>query len=148
MEKFNKKEYDLNFRKEALKEKKKAQFNTDLDYNTKQDIDEFLKQNNLSKAEFIKKNYKLSVLKQKVKEIILKYRIRHEFPFPPNLNDGKKENFNNGIIVYSYTFPVLNDEKMLVLRVEFNDEIIYYGVVNYNRSLQILEEIEKLDTSF
>ena len=37
---------------------------------------------------------------------------------------------------------------MLVLRIEFKDEILYYGVVNYNRSPQILEEIEKLDTFF
>ena len=37
---------------------------------------------------------------------------------------------------------------MLVLRIEFKDEILYYGVVNYNRSPQILEEIEKLKHIF
>lgn len=49
-----KKEYDINYRKKAMSEKKKAQFNTDLDYKDKQELDLLLKEKGLSKAEFIR----------------------------------------------------------------------------------------------
>lgn len=69
---------------------------------------------------------------------------------PPslNLNNGKKNCLNNGIVVYSYTFSVLGNEKMLILRVEINNEILYYGTVVYRYGNQIINEIEKIETSF
>lgn len=54
MDKFDKHKYNLNFRKQAMKEKKKAQFNTDLDYNEKIELDELLKNIGMSKADFIR----------------------------------------------------------------------------------------------
>lgn len=143
---FNQKEYIKEYQKENYK-----QFKTKLKPDEMEEVNHFLKDNNMNKREFVLKASKLikiDNLKKQVKEIILKYHISNEFSFPPKLSNGKKKNLNNGIVVYSYTFPVLESEKMLVLRIEFNNEILYYGVVNYNRILQILEEIEKLDTSF
>lgn len=140
---FDQKEYIKEYNKTNYK-----QFKAELPKEKKEQIDIFLKENNLSKAEFIRINYMLSVLKKEVKEIIQKYHINNEFSLPPNLSNGKENKLNNGIVVYSYTFPVLNDDKMLVLRIEFNNETLYYGVANYNHSPQILKEIEKIDTSF
>ena len=143
---FNQKEYIKEYQKENYK-----QFKTKLKPSEMEEVNQFLQDNNMNKREFVLKASKLikiDNLKKQVKEIILKYHISNEFSFPPKLSNGKKKNLNNGIVVYSYTFPVLESEKMLVLRIEFNNEILYYGVVNYNRILQILEEIERLDTLF
>lgn len=138
--------YKNEFEKENYK-----QFKTKLKPNEMEEVNRFLKKNNMNKREFVLKGcelIKIDNLKKEAKEIILKYRINNEFIEKPNLGEGKKEVLKNGIVIYSYTFPTLNNEKMLVLRIEFKDEILYYGVVNYNRSPQILEEIEKLDTFF
>lgn len=143
---FNQKEYIQNYDKEHY-----GKFAAKLKKAELEKVNQFLKDNNVNKREFVLKAselIKIDNLKKQVKEIILKYHISNEFSFPPKLSNGKKKNLNNGIVVYSYTFPVLESEKMLVLRIEFNNEILYYGVVNYNRILQILEEIERLDTSF
>lgn len=53
MEKFNKKEYDINYRKEQLKKKVKAQFNTDLFYDEKVELDKLLADLGMTKREFI-----------------------------------------------------------------------------------------------
>lgn len=53
MEKFNKTEYDVNYRKEQLKKKVKAQFNTDLFYNEKVELDKLLSDLGMTKREFI-----------------------------------------------------------------------------------------------
>ncbi len=53
MEKFNKQEYDVNYRKEQFERKEKAQFNTDLYYEEKLEIDELLKKAKITKREFI-----------------------------------------------------------------------------------------------
>lgn len=143
---FNQKEYIKEYQKENYK-----QFKTKLKPDEMEEVNRFLEKNNMNKREFVLKGcelMKMNNLKKEMKEIILKYHINTEFTKNPNLGEGKMKNLDNGIVVHSYTLPVLNNEMMLVLRVEFNNEILYYGVVNYDRSPQILEEIEKLDTSF
>ena len=135
--------YKNDFDKENYK-----QFKAKLKPNEMEEINEFLEKNNMNKREFVKDAYKMSVLKKEIKNIVSKFQLDYEMPASLKLSNGKRKHLDNGIAIYSYTFPVLNDEKMLVLRIEFNDEILYYGVVNYNRSPQILEEIEKIDTSF
>lgn len=140
---FNQKEYIKEYQKENYK-----QFKTKLKPSEMEEINEFLEKNNMNKREFVKDAYKMSVLKKEIKNIVSKFQLDYEMPASLKLSNGKRKHLDNGIAIYSYTFPVLNDEKMLVLRIEFNDEILYYGVVNYNRSPQILEEIEKIDTSF
>ena len=55
METFNKTEYNTEYRKKALKEKKKAQFNTDLFYEEKQELEELLESLGMTKASFIRK---------------------------------------------------------------------------------------------
>lgn len=73
MEKFNKKEYNVNYRKEQLKRKVKAQFNTDLFYNEKVELDKLLSDLGMTKREFIleaKKNFERKREKmEKLKEI-------------------------------------------------------------------------------
>lgn len=55
MEKFDKKEYNVNYRKQQLKRKVKAQFNTDLFYNEKVELDKLLSDLGMTKREFILK---------------------------------------------------------------------------------------------
>ncbi len=47
--KFNKKEYDMKFRKE-----KKKQFNVDLDISVYEELEELLKRKNITKAQFLR----------------------------------------------------------------------------------------------
>jgi len=54
MDKFDKHKYNLRFRQQTMKEKKKAQFNTDLDYDEKKELDELLNRIGMSKADFIR----------------------------------------------------------------------------------------------
>lgn len=53
MEKFDKKEYNVNYRRKQLKRKVKAQFNTDLFYNEKIELDKLLSNLGMTKREFI-----------------------------------------------------------------------------------------------
>lgn len=53
MKKFDKKEYNVNYRKKQLKRKVKAQFNTDLFYNEKVELDKLLSDLGMTKREFI-----------------------------------------------------------------------------------------------
>lgn len=140
---FNQKEYIKEYQKENYK-----QFKTKLKPNEMEEVNQFLKDNNMNKREFVKNAYKTLMLKKEVKNIVSRFQIGYEMPSSLSLSDGEKVSLNNEIIVYSYTFPVLNNEKMLVLRVEFSDEIVYYGVVAYRYKNLIIDEIEKLDTSF
>ena len=55
----NKNSYIINYRKKTMEEKKKAQFNTDLGYEEKQELDKLLKENGLSKVDFIRISKKL-----------------------------------------------------------------------------------------
>ena len=139
---FNQKEYIKEYQKENYK-----QFKTKLKPNEMEKINDFLKENNMNKREFVKNAYKTLMLEKEIKNIVSKFQIGYEMPSSLKLSNGKKMSLNNGIIVYSYTFPVLNNEKMLILRVEFNDEIIYYGTVVYRYKNLIIDEIEELDTS-
>lgn len=54
MEKSSKSIYDTNLRKAKMKNKEKAQFNTDLNYNEKQELDTVLKEKGITKAEFVR----------------------------------------------------------------------------------------------
>ena len=55
----NKNSYIINYRKKTMEKKKKAQFNTDLGYEEKQELDKLLKENGLSKVDFIRISKKL-----------------------------------------------------------------------------------------
>lgn len=59
MKTFNKREYNIEYRRKALAEKKKAQFNTDLFYNEKIELDVLLKEHKMSKADFVRKGKRL-----------------------------------------------------------------------------------------
>ena len=54
MKKSSKSIYDTNLRKAKMKNKEKAQFNTDLNYNEKQELDTVLKEKGITKAEFVR----------------------------------------------------------------------------------------------
>lgn len=66
LEKFNKQEYDVNYRKEQFERKEKAQFNTDLYYEEKLEIDELLKKAKITKREFILRA--MEELKKKIED--------------------------------------------------------------------------------
>lgn len=55
----DKKKYMVDFRQKQLKSKIKAQFNTDLYYEEKKEIDDFLKSRNMTKREFLLKAKKI-----------------------------------------------------------------------------------------
>ena len=138
-------------KKNTLKKYQKEnykQFKTKLKPSEMEEINEFLKDSNMNKREFVKEAYKIAILKKEIKNIISKFQIGGNFPTSLNLSNGEEKKLNNGIIVYSYTFSVLNNEKMLVLRIEFKDEILYYGAVYYRYNNYIIDGIEKINTSF
>ena len=54
MKKSSKSIYDTNLRKAKMKNKEKAQFNTDLNYNEKQELDTILKEKGITKTSFIR----------------------------------------------------------------------------------------------
>lgn len=139
---FNKSEYDVTFRKNAMKEKKKAQFNTDLDYNEKIELDELLKTEGKTKAQFIRR-YKLE---EEIKHIISRYGSQ-QFEHNIDFSKFKKQELKNGLIIALQEIHIINNEYMYWVMVSFNDDILYFGTMSYNYSEDILKKLELLDTS-
>ncbi len=138
---FDQNEYTKEYNKTHYK-----QFKTELPIEEKEIIDKFLKENNITKIEFIRNAFKKEKLKREIKDIISKFHTS-EFSKEIHLNNGKKETLNNGIIISMYTFPVLNNDKMLVVKIEFNNDVLYAGTVNYNYFSVIKKNLEQLDTT-
>lgn len=140
---FNQLEYIKNYDKEHY-----GKFSAKLKKEELKEINQFLAENNMNKREFILKTYKIEKLKDQVKKIISNFYISTEFSKEINLGSAKKEKLNNGIIISMYTFPILDDEKMLVVKIEFNNDILYVGTASYRYFSVIKKDLEQLDTSF
>lgn len=124
-----------------------SKFSAKLKKEELEEINQFLKENNMNKREFILKAYKILELKIEVKKIISKYHCSTEFPKVVNLGNLTEKKLNNGINISLYTLPVLGVEKMLVIKIEFEDNILYFGTANFRFSNIMIKELEKINIS-
>lgn len=122
-EKFDKKAYDMSFRKE-----KKKQFNVDLNPDEKKEIDEFLSEHGIKKSTFIRESFKKIKEEFRMKELLEKYEIESIDEFEPKFYTM---NLVNGRLIEKKAIENLYKRgytKEELIKIENYDEI---GIVKF-----------------
>lgn len=160
--KIMKKEFDQNKYITEYKKNNYKQFKVDLPTEEKEEIDLFLKENNLNKTMFIREAYQLmkekysddinakftNSIKEQVTKIITRYgKQRISINFPKNFNHDYQYTFDNGLVVNlkKLALSTMDKEYTYLAKITFENEIIYIGMMSYIYSHEILRKLESLE---
>lgn len=157
-----KKEFDQNKYITEYKKNNYKQFKTDLPSEEKEEIDLFLKENNLNKSMFVREAYQLmkekysndkkavflNSIKEKVAKIITRYgKQRISIDSIKNFTHDYQYTFANGLVVNlkKIHLATIGKEYTYLAKITFENEIIYIGMMNYIYSHEILRKLESLE---